>query len=290
MLKTKLGRIGLIGAAVAGLGLAPAEEHGEGPVIVLTPEPEERGAFVSAEALLDALESADAGIENLTARIHYRKFFAIQSDEQERRGRLYFKTTRGDEESAPVRRFAVTFDELIVAGRRETTEQHYAFDGQWVIEKTPEDKQFTKRQVVPPGESFDPLKIGEGPFPVPIGQKKADILSRFQAVLTPIGEGLEDPTLVAFSEHHGLVQLLLTPRAGTVESGDFESVRIWYEPGGHMLPRIAKTVTPVGDESLVVLLDPRVNGVIEDGVFDTTIPPADEGWHVHISEYRRSAD
>ena len=79
----------------------------------------------------------------------------------------------------------MTFDTLIVADRRESIGQHYAFDGQWVVEKTPADKQFTKRQVVPPGEDFDPLRIGEGPFPVPVGQRKADILDRFDAEILP---------------------------------------------------------------------------------------------------------
>lgn len=242
--------------------------------------------FADADALLTALETADAGIETLTSRINYRKFFAIQSDEQERRGTLYFKSGR-DESDLAMRRFAITFNELIVAGRRESREQHYAFDGQWVIEKTPADRQFTKRQVVPPGERFDPLKIGEGPFPVPIGQRKDDILARFDAILVPATQGLSDPALQSFATHNALIQLVLSPRPGTAEAQEFELIRIWYEPAGHMLPRIAKTQTPIGDESLVVLLDPAVNEPIAESYFLTQTPPAEEGWHVNISEYRR---
>jgi hypothetical protein len=264
-------------------GGVPVAAQGEAPV------PGAAAAFDSADELLTALETADADITTFSSRINYRKFFAIQSDEQERRGTLYFKTDHPEDGTPPKRRFAVTFNELIVAGRREATEQHYAFDGQWVVEKTPSDRQFTKRQVVPPGESFDPLKIGEGPFPVPVGQRKADIVERFETAIAPTAEGLDDPSLASFAAFNGLVQLSLTPKPGTPEASDFESIRIWYEPAGRMLPRIAKTVNPVGDESLVVLLEPVVNEPIDDAIFDTAVPPDEEGWNVNITEYRRPA-
>lgn len=247
------------------------------------------GVITDADALLSALETADAGIDTLSSPIVYRKFFAIQSDTQERSGTLWFETKREEvSDATPKRRFAISFNTLRVAGRQESMDQHYAFDGQWVVEKTPEDRQFTKRQVVPPGEDFDPLRIGEGPFPVPVGQRKADILERFTATLEPRDDGLEDPVLLGFAEKLGLVQLRLVPIPGTAESGDFEEIRIWYEPGGRLLPRIARTVTPIGDESEVVLLKPEVNKPIEDVVFSTATPPASEGWHVHVSEFRES--
>jgi len=243
--------------------------------------------FADAGALLTALEDADADIDSLMSPIVYRKFFAIQSDTQTRSGTLWFETRRGeDPASAPQRRFAILFNSLIVADRQETMEQHYAFDGQWVVEKTPEDRQFTKRQVVPPGEDFDPLRIGEGPFPVPIGQRKADILARFTATLEPGTDGLNDPSLLSMAEQLGFVQLRLVPIPGTAESRDFEEIRIWYESTGSLLPRIARTVTPIGDESQVVLLKPEINTPIDESVFSTATPPPSEGWNVHVSEYR----
>lgn len=252
----------------------------------------------AAADLLDALETADAGIETFTATLDYSKFYAIQSDEQRRVGQLYYRTDRsapdaganaGGEPAAPRRQFAVTFYELIVGDRREQIDQHYAFDGQWVVEKTAEDRQFTKRQVVPPGEQFDPLKIGEGPFPVPIGQKKDDILERFDAEIVATAEGLTDTSLADFAKAKGLIQLRLVPKPTSPQAGDFKSIQIWYEPEGRMLPRIAKTVTPVGDEALVVLLNPEINKPIESGLFSTDIPPADEEWNVHVSEFRQPA-
>ncbi|USN99005.1 MAG: hypothetical protein H6810_12790 [Phycisphaeraceae bacterium] len=261
---------------------------GTAPGQLAPPAPVEPKGFETVDRLLSALETADHGIGTLTAHINYTKVFAIQSDEQQRGGMLYFRSAPAPEAGGPAhRQFAVTFDTLIVGSRRETIDQHYAFDGQWVVEVTPAERQFTKRQVVPPGETFDPLKIGEGPFPVPIGQKRAEILDRFEASLPDPTEGLEDANCLMLVQYHHLVELLLVPKEGSDEARDFESVRIWYQPEGHMLPLVAKTVNPTGDVSLVVLTGTAVNEPIDDNVFSTEVPPADEGWHVSISEYRK---
>ena len=53
------------------------------------------------------------------------------------------------------------------------------FDGQWLIEKRPDKKQFVAREIAAPGEDFDPLSIKEGIMPIPIGQRAADVLERF---------------------------------------------------------------------------------------------------------------
>jgi hypothetical protein len=272
-------------------------------VIAATTAPAQQAGFDTAEALLDALETADAGIDTLTSPITYRKFFAIQSDEQRRSGTLYFQTERptegetvheeGDQPAAtpaPTRRFAVSFEQLTVGDRQERIDQQYAFDGEWVVEKTPADRQFTKRQVVPPGEDFDPLRIGEGPFPVPVGQRKEDILERFTAEILPTTAGLTDPQLIALAEHFEFIQLRLVPREGTDVSRDFDEIRIWYQPGEHLLPRIARTVTPIGDESEVVLRKPTVNEPIDAGIFSTKTPPPDEGWNISISDFREPID
>lgn len=244
-----------------------------------------------AEKLLDELERVDGNLETLRARVQYTKTFAIQGDRQERRGTLYYE--RGGEGESPDRRFAIRFEELVVGQRLEREEQFYVFDGEWVVEKVPSDRQFTKRQVVPPGESFDPLRIGEGPFPVPIGQRKKDITDRFHASVPDVTEGLPE-WLHPFAQDKDIRQLHLVPREGTTEADDFERVRVWYRrmetPGGTptLIPQIARAIEPIGDESLVILTDILVNQPIEDEVFDTSTPPRGAAWNVHIQPWRQA--
>jgi len=60
----------------------------------------------------------------------------------------------------------VTFDYTIFDGKtKNTDEQTFIFDGEWLTEINAQARQIHRRQVVPPGEVMDPLAVGEGPFP-----------------------------------------------------------------------------------------------------------------------------
>jgi len=121
-------------------------------------------------------------------------------------------------------------------------------------------------------------------MPIPIGQRKADILARYEAQLLEPGAGLEDHAeLAAFAA--GSVQLQLTPRN---DDDQFREVRLWYRPegDGRLLPRMARTLNRNGDESTVRLVGTRLNAEVPESLLDTR-PPAD--WNGSIQPYRGSA-
>lgn len=250
--------------------------------------------FSSADELLTSLETADENLRALQAKISYTRDFAIAGDTQVRMGNLWFEDVGKSGNAARKRRFAIQFDKLIFSDRIDNKKQIYNFDGEWLVERFDDEKRMVKRQVVRPGESFDPLKIGEGPLPIPIGQKKADILARYDATLLPPDDGFEEMPAERMKELTALskdcVQLMLTPRS---ERDDFKEIRLWYRaepnPGGkpgRLLPRIAKTVNRADDISVVVLLDVRTNDKVkfDPKVFDTTTPA--DGWDVIVQPYR----
>ena len=247
------------------------------------------GPYASADALLDALETADSDLRRLSAQVRYDRSFALAGDRQIRVGDLYF--TSGEKRQG--RRFAVHFDTLVIGDSKRDDVKQYIFDGQWLVEKTPGEKRFVKRQVVPPGQSFDPLRVGEGFMPLPIGQRKADILKRYIAELAPLDDGLSDASLKEFVA--GCVQLKLTPRPDLAEEDQFKEVRLWYRPGGKdagtaakLLPRLAKAINIAEDESTVQLINVKTNtdASIPDDALDTTTPSTTAGWEVLIHEYR----
>jgi hypothetical protein len=252
--------------------------------------------FVDAEALLNTLETADANLTTLTAQIQYIRDFAIAGDTHVRRGTLWFVDSTNAGEQARRRSFAIRFDNLQVGTRLEKREQYYTFDGEWLFEKFPGEKRMVRRQVVRPGERFDPLKIGEGPLPIPIGQKRADILARYDATLLPSEDGFDDmpleraKDLTAFTK--GCVQLLLEPRADARDP--FKAIRLWYLPtdtksGKRLLPRLAHTINTADDESTVKLIGIKINedASLEPGVFDTSTP---KDWDVIIQPFRGSIE
>lgn len=260
---------------------------------VKQPGAKQPGAIRTADDLLTALETADAGLKTLTAGIRYDRTFEIAGDRQVREGTLYFEARPREADRAD-RRFSIRFDRLIVGQRVRDEVKEFIFDGEWLVEKLPGEKpkMFTKRQVVPPGERFDPLRIGEGPMPIPIGQRREDILSRYAAELVPADSDLSELELKTFVKES--YQLKLTPRADRPDEDEFREIRLWYRQspavGGQpamLLPRMARTINRSGDESVVQLINVQVNGPIPADVMKTDTPGPKDGWDVQVIPFRQ---
>lgn len=292
-MQTRLAAAPLI--ALAALCATPPAAAAPAPCAALN-NPDDRRVSVesiqSADDLLNALERADRGIRTLSAGIQYaRDFGDLEGDQRQIwRGTLYFRSltdANGETEAQPQRTFAVDFDTLILGAQRRDERKQFVFDGQWLVERIPEEKQMIRRQVVPPGERVDPLRLGEGPFPIPIGQQRDDILGRFSIKLLPPEDGWPEGAMPQMFENTW--QLRLVPREGTEEARDYSEIRIWYRHED-LLPRMARTVNRDGGGVEVILINIAINQPVPDAVFDTSPPPPDAGWDVQVEPYRRPAD
>ncbi len=281
----------LLALAAGSLALAQPVPEAAPSTTQPAPIPSAQPSISSAGDLLAQLETADANLRSLDADILYQRVFGLEGDQQERRGRLYFVDTKAQTpENKPApgsRKFAIHFKSLKLGDQPPMAQdQVLIFDGEWLVEKQPQQQQIIKRQITRAG-GFDPLKVGEGPFPLPIGQKRADILSRFDAELLPATKDLvaEDPAMQQPLENfvRGSHQLKLTPKPGE-RSIELSEIRLWYRPDpatGQLLPRMARTVTPTGDVSLVQLANVKVNQSVPAQALDTTTPA---GWKQDIQE------
>lgn len=258
------------------------------------PRPAPGASFRNADELLVALEDADRGMSSLVAQVVYQKTLVTVGDTQTRSGRLYFVSDRAG------RRFAIEFDTFVRGdGTIDNDPQLYIFDGQWLLDKRSRDKRFTKKQVVPPGQKFDPLKIGEGPFPIPVGQKRDDILARYNAELLAPEAGIDPKDRKSLDFVKGAYQLRLVPRPDRPDQDKFKEIRLWYRAdapdGGRLLPRMARTVAvgaepgEDGNTSVVRLVNVKVNTPVDPSVIDTSTPPASEGWDGVVTDFRDSA-
>ena len=294
--------LALIGAALTNVSAqppAPSEREPQPPVEVaedagairVPPHDWKAGDPIDdADDLLVALETADKDIRTFKADVRYTRVFSLAGDEQVRDGTLYFETVdRGDEKTPALRRFAVIFTSLRVGSRLEKERKEYIFDGTNLVEKLPDEKDrvFIKRQVVAPGERFDPLRVGQGPFPVPVGQRRSEVVERYVARLAPATEGLDDESLIKFvsgtKESEGTWQLVLTPRVAPQDADEQTEIRVWYRKSD-LLPRLAITTNLSGDVSTVQMLNPENNPKdLPHRVFDTAVPA--RGWNVRVEEY-----
>tara|TARA_R110000782_G_scaffold160247_2_gene252290 strand:- start:5 stop:871 length:867 start_codon:yes stop_codon:yes gene_type:complete len=278
-----IGLAGLVGGQPAG------EPPAEKPVAA------EPGAFADARALLTALGERDKTIDTLTGQVRLTGIQALQGDLQRRFGTLALRTLREGE--VPVRQYAVTFEQLQIDTRVENINEQFVFDGRWLVERMPDEKQFIKREIVPAGQVLDPMDLmRDAPFWVSVGDDADLVLKDYEAELLPVGDGLVDNTdtpelagLMPLVAPDGCVQLKLTPREGSPGQDDWESVRMWFTPDS-LLPRLYVKTAWTGDMQIAELFGVEVNGPVETGRFETTTPAAGSGWQVQISAWRGRAD
>jgi len=279
-------------AAVIAIGLAFASssfaQSGQSPKSGKTAQQATPAKITTARALLDALEKADDGIQSLQADIQYDRRFELQGDRHVRQGRLLYRVFQPEPPRTRSRRvFEIRFDTLYLPeeGRKEDDKQVWVFDGRWLIEKHPAEKRFHAREIAPEGSEFDPLRIGEGPFPVPIGQKANDILRRFDAIMLDPDKIFKDnKRWLRFVA--GTYRLQLIPKSGYEDSEEFRDVQLWYSKKT-LLPRLARTINRQGDVSYVQLINVRRNEPMPDDAFDVATPDPNTGWEVQVDPLRK---
>lgn len=194
------------------------------PVVETQPQ---RQAEVEAETdpvieLLDKLEKSTIELRDFQAKIRYSTWDAALEQLQLRTGELIYQVKPEDSS----KRFAILFDTLIVGTRKQDHNKHYIFADSWLVEIDHESKHFLKRQIVAPGKKFDPLKLGEGPFPLPLGQSKDEVLARFNVKLL---EKPSDEFLAGKLAGLDVKGMVLFPKPNTPEAEKFSKVELFYD-------------------------------------------------------------
>lgn len=285
--------------------VAAAQQPAEAPAAA-KPAAQPATQITTADELLTALENADKDLITLQAGLIYTKTpnELVGGSPEVRTGSLwFFSRPTPPEPGAPSppddappaqnqRLFQVEFETLELDDARREDRQVWIFDGAWLVEKNFETRLVHRRQVVKPGEKVDPLAIGEGPLPIPIGQKREKILERFEATLSPAADGFPlppkakptDPDSAPPNWIESTYQLHLKPKRGTQEARDYREVRIWYRKDD-LLPRLACAVHKDGSRTQVLLLNTQVNKDFAEAVFDTRTP---QGWNEQIDDFRQA--
>lgn len=246
-------------------------------------------SIVTAEDMLDVLEAANQDLVTLRAGIRIGTLKDLQGDLQRRTGMVYYENRKPQPEEAvmPVRRFAVKFTELDNDGVVSKENQTFVFTGRDLIERNDKQMFYSRRCVLKDGDTRDPLRIGEGPVPLPIGQKKADILQRFEVELWEPTRDLvwhvagEQQPVEKFVD--GSKQLRLLPKPDANLQGDIVEVRLWYKQskagGGEWLPCLAWTKNKAGDTTFVELINVKTNVELDANVMNVD-KPAGNAWVV----------
>ncbi len=226
-----------------------------------------------AVALLDRLETASEGLHDVTADITYYLWDAML-DRREIRGGEILYDVRPNGES---KRFAILVTSVIVGNRKNNQNKRYIFDGSWFVEIDSDNRMFTKRQIVAPGERFDPLKLGEGPFPLPVGQRRDDVLARFEVSL--LG-GTEHKMLAKYLAGKPVEGLKLVPLPSTPQADDIADVEIFYDAATLLPLGIVLTETD-GDRKTVMLRKLKRNQGVDESKLSIEEPDPKD-WQIDV--------
>jgi len=203
---------------------------------------------LSVDEILEKVEQAD--VSSVTATISYTRTDPILERREIRTGKILFRISDGKNREA-----AIMFDTLIIGRRREVKLKHYIFSGRWMAEVDYENEQFIKHELVAPGQKgIDLFELGNGPIPLPIGQTKQSVLSKF--TVTKISRP-EDGPLAKLDKN--VVGLHLVPKT----KDEWESIDLYYDPNS-WLPIGVRTIETDGTKRVSRLTNIQLNALSEE--------------------------
>ena len=248
----------------------PAPQHSEPPARVndgaLTAES-------SIEQILDALDRRGENLRTLAADVAMSEADAATGDDVTRTGSFALEL-RPDGSA----RSRVAFNDKFANGRKTSDRIEYLLDGPNLVDRTYRTKTEVTRQVLRPGERINLLKLGEGPFPLPIGQDRDEVLKMFDVTKVP-------PDAQGDPRQFQSVLVRLAPRAGSQFADQFKSIDAWVDVSDHMPKRI-ETVDASGvSVRTTELTNVRVNEALGDATF--ALEKLSEGWTLLNEAYDR---
>ena len=222
---------------------------------------------------LDKLETAGKMFRTIVADINFGVEELAFADVEIRTGQVSY--AQGTPGKAPSR-FRIHFATVKqgATGPKVADNVDYAFDGEWFTTRKEKIKELAKFQVAEPGKPVDALKLGKGPFPVPFGQEKAEVLRRFVASSIPSAPA--DPK--------GTVHLQLLPRDKSGQDMDIRKLDMWINAAG--LPEKIVSEDARGQKiTTVVFSNIQTNKPLGPEVFNLP-SPTDPNWRIRIEPLR----
>lgn len=230
------------------------------------------------DEFLTELERTGATIDTLSGGLSLEKFDALVEESERRFGRVVVDKKDGK------RRFAIYFEEFVDgSGRSDRSVDHWIYSDGWLCEQDHRNKSFTKRQIVAPGESFDPLALGEGPIPIPIGQKKAEVLARFE-----VSEAEVPVDIPLLGSMKNVAGLKLVPKAGTPMAKETAAIELFYDRTS-LAPTGVVIREKNGNRTVARIAKPVVNGEVkaEDRALLEIPEPDPKQWTIDVRPWKK---
>lgn len=216
-------------------------------------------------AILKGLQSRGKTLHNFQAHLVV-KVHHLRTDEKDMSiGHIWYQQQHGKTE------FDIRFNILVVDGAiaKRHADHDIVFDGHWLIDRNGSAKIFRKIEIAPPGRKFNPLRLGQGPIPIPIGQKPSDVEKEFHINL------LRDKAMPPHT-----VGLQLIPR--DLSAFTFTEVDFWINTQSWLPIKIIRT-DPDGTPTTATFSKMVINNKAMRHNFH--LSPPGSGWTVQIRPF-----
>jgi outer membrane lipoprotein-sorting protein len=224
----------------------------------------------TSDQVLESLKTRGDTMKGFSANVKLTNFDNATADSHSDSGKFLFQKV-GDDDA----RIRINFSQR-TEGSKLFPEQHeYAVSNGWVLERDYQKRVETDRQVAKSGEKLNLLKLGQGPFPLPVGQDPADVKKQFDVTL--IAPAKDDPAAT--------VHLLLKPKGLTDMARKFAQIDVWVDRQNGMPDRIVTLDNTRENMATADLTDIRLDVNLTDADFALPqIPRSD--WDVTSEPYR----
>lgn len=197
----------------------------------------------AVKAILDRMETTSDEYKTLKADIDYKVEMRMTGETEQRTGWVAYQKKTGEMPD----KFRIHFDLLRTDGGRPVKSPlDYTFDGYWLTIAKHKIKSMTRIEIARPGDKVEPLKIGKGPFPVPFGQKTADMLEYLEITTRPAKDS--DPA--------GTSYLKLIPRKKYKNDLAFRKMELWVDDKTNLPVKVVskdknKNITTVEFQNII---------------------------------------
>ena len=266
---------------LAGAALAP---FARAEVPTTTP------ASAEVDRLLDALDRGGRDLKNLTAVVVLTELDLTMGDAPVRWGKIALQRD-ADGKTTFLVSFAGVQTNVGEPGADEKPmirdeRIDYLLRGDELVDRNYRIKSEVVRKLPPEQAGRDLLKLGEGPFPLPIGQPREEVRREFDVrAVDPANEAenqLQEPATP------GAKRLRLTPKPSSPLAEDFQWVEIDVVPETG-LPAKVITLNKAGTEARITRLrNLKINADLPPGSLE--LEPIDKAeWNVKYEDMTQPA-
>ena len=207
----------------------------------------------SADDVLDALDARGKDLKTLFADVKMTEIDPSVGDVSDiRTGHLVYELLPSGDS-----RWHALFDKKQTGQKIEDQKHEWSYADGKLIERDYRNLTQITRQILKPGEKMQLFNL-EGPFPLPLGQDKADVHKHFDVKKLTLDK--DDPA--------GTVHLQLTPVPGTDLARRFKTIDLWVDPTKDMPARITVLDGDGNSMKQTDLSNVKVNDPARDGDFD----------------------